>query len=134
MRLRTGGRPLPELSAIAAEAIDKHGALQKQTELVGLLAVVAATRPRTIWEIGLGSGGTLWALVQSCAPEEVVSIDLPGGPYGVDPVSPEELHELIGDVLVIQGDSQKVRIPSCHPDFLLIDGDHTEDGVRGDWE
>jgi hypothetical protein len=135
---------------VAIEAVEKYGALQKPTELAGLLAAAAAWRPRTVWEIGTAAGGTLWALAATLRsprgsglpPVAFVSIDLPGGPYSGGAVcSPETLAAMIARaggpesrLTVIHGDSRAVELPGEPPDFVLIDGDHSETGVRADWE
>jgi predicted O-methyltransferase YrrM len=131
---------------IADDAIDVHGAMQKRTELAAFLCLLHShfdERYPTIWEIGTATGGTLWALASvfgegSC----YVSIDLPGGPHGGAQCLPDAaLHDLIrdagaSDFQVVRGNSLTVGISRLgpRPDLLLIDGDHSERGVRRDWE
>jgi len=122
--------------------------LQSRTELEALLAEVARLRPATVAEIGTASGGTLFMLTRAAADDAtLVSIDLPGGAFGGgyllwraplyrsfarpgqrvhllrrdshDPSTLEALQEVLGD--------RKV-------DFLFIDGDHTYEGVKQDFE
>jgi len=82
-----------------------------------------------VWEVGTAAGGTLWALAQVCPLTEIVSIDLVNG------VEEEKrLRELIPGVELVRGDSRTVLLPRRRPDFVLIDADHTYDGVRADWE
>ena len=122
--------------------------LQSRMELEGLLGEVARLRPSTVVEIGTASGGTLFMLARVASTDAtIVSIDLPGGAFGGgyllwraplyrsfarpgqrvhllrrdshDPSTLEALQEVLGD--------RKV-------DFLFIDGDHTYEGVKQDFE
>ena len=102
-------------------------------------------RPARVLEIGTWHGGTasLWC---ELAMERVVSIDLPGGPYGGSDVKhPEErnakLREWYGERFVgILGDSHSSAVKEAAEaalggaaDVLFIDADHTYAGVAGDY-
>ena len=101
--------------------------LGEQAALEGLLSRL---RPRLAIEIGTAEGGSLRCLARHC--EEVHSFDLEHG---------EELEELPG-VELHSGDSH-VLLPAAlakleregrNVDFVLVDGDHTAEGVRRDME
>jgi len=141
----------PEMTAraedLAREAV-AHGALQKVTELAPLIAVVAARQPRTIVEIGTSKGGTFYTWCQVAAPDALlVSIDLPGGRYGEGyeesdiprlrsfAQAGQEVRFVRADSHLESTRSQLEEILAGHEvDFLMIDGDHTYDGVRRDFE
>jgi predicted O-methyltransferase YrrM len=139
-----------KLVEIAGRAVHVYGAMQKPTELAGLLAVAAAWRPRVVWEIGTATGGTLWALAKTLRSPRgtglpavrFVSIDVPGGAFsGGATRDPDELVALItaaggpeSRLAIIHGDSRTVELPDEQPDFVLVDGDHSAEGVRADWE
>jgi predicted O-methyltransferase YrrM len=133
---------------LAREAV-RRGAVQKVPELERLVALVRERRPRTVVEIGTDKGGTLFAWCQLASPEALlVSIDLPKGLFGGgyswrdarrfrkfftqpdqrlyalrrDSHDPKTLQRLEG---ILAGGAI---------DFLMIDGDHTYDGVKRDWE
>ena len=128
---------------------------QKRDEITGLLGLVERMRPATVVEIGTATGGTLFMLTQ-VAPDDatIVSVDLPGGRLGgatsgmrhdyppwrtrlyegfaregqivralransQDPATVDDVRRLLGDRTI---------------DFLFIDGDHSYDGVRRDFE
>ncbi len=122
------------------------GAIQKRSELAAFLAVVLERPPQTVVEIGLGGGGMLWALCQAAAPDAtIVSIDLPGGPYGghiSETVVHDRLRAYAGEnqtIHFIQASSfdpltvETVRSLVRSVDLLFIDGDHTYDGVAADY-
>lgn len=122
--------------------------IQFEDEIVALMDRVRELNPKVVLEIGTHWGGTLlfWAHV---AAEDalIISCDLPGGDFGggysearvplyrgfalkgqtmelvrADSHSPDTLakiHSILGDRSV---------------DFLLIDGDHTYEGVKADFE
>jgi predicted O-methyltransferase YrrM len=129
---------------VARGAIDR-GALQKLAEFAPLLALIAQRRSATLVEIGSAWGGTLWAWCQVADDEaSIVSIDLPGGPFGPADSKPdgwESFARASQHVEVILGNSHaaETRARAEHAtdgaiDFLFIDGDHTYDGVRSDFE
>jgi predicted O-methyltransferase YrrM len=123
---------------------------QIRSEIGVLLALLAADPPRTVLEIGTARGGTLFLLSRVAAEDAtLISVDLPySGPCG-NAGYPPAVASLFasfardGQVIeLIQGDSHddgtRARIDwilGGRPlDFLLIDGDHTEPGVRRDFE
>ena len=122
--------------------------IQNLAELRALAAVVKDHAPRRILEIGTARGGTLFLLCRLAAPgAHIVSIDLPGGWFGGGyPFWKKSLYRRFarpGQRLDL------LRADSHHPatvrrvadlldgeqfDFVLIDGDHTYEGVKRDFE
>jgi cephalosporin hydroxylase len=128
---------------------------QKKAEIVSLLRLLEQSPPKRIVEVGTATGGTLFMLTQVAAPDAtIVSVDLPGGRLGGASSSvrnryPEWRSRLYGgfgrdkqSVHVIRADSHDVstvedvrrRLPGGRVDFLFIDGDHSYEGVRRDFE
>lgn len=122
--------------------------IQMEEEIVALMDEIRALQPKVILEIGTHWGGTLhfWTRV---APDDatIISADLPGGKFGggysawkaplyrsfarakqslhllrVDSHAPETLAAI------------KALLGERKVDFLFIDGDHTYEGVKQDWE
>ena len=122
--------------------------IQIEEELVSLVQDVKRLDPRTVVEIGTSMGGTLYLWTRLARPDAViVSIDLPGGQFGggYSPLrtaiyrrfarESQELH-------LVRADSHdnstlehlKSLLGGGSIDFLFIDGAHTYEGVKRDWE
>jgi predicted O-methyltransferase YrrM len=147
VRVRATPRRAYRSVRITRKAVVGLGAVQKHSELAPFLTLVLKMQPRSVLEIGRGNGGTLWALCQAAADDaRIVSLDLPEGPYGGRAATPEVLSSLEKyarsrqELLLIQGDSrdpatlEAVRQQVGSLDLLFIDGDHTYQGVRSDFD
>jgi predicted O-methyltransferase YrrM len=133
---------------LARIAIEEREAIQKPSEFSALLEVVAGDPPQRLLEIGTYAGGTLWAFSQLARPDAIiVSVDLPGGRFGGG-YSPEQRRRFEN---FCRWEQRVVALPldSHDPatvrevqdalggralDFLFIDGDHTYQGVKRDFE
>ncbi len=121
---------------------------QRREEIRRLLSVLADRRPVVIVEIGTASGGSLFLFTRIAAQDAtIVSIDLPAskdnGGYRLWRAPLYRSFALPGqDIHLIKGNSHEAdtRQKLVHIldgrkiDFLFIDGDHTYDGVRKDFE
>lgn len=122
--------------------------MQVRSELLEFADVVQQLRPRAFLEIGTRNGGTFFVLCRLADPSAtVISLDLPGGDFGggytVFQIPVLRRMKMPGQRLsLIRDDSHKepARVRVTHAlsqsplDLLLIDGDHTYDGVRRDFE
>lgn len=119
----------------AHAAITGHGALQKPDELAEFLAVLDAARPRVVVEIGCDAGGTLWAWQQLLSTPRVIGISLPLGPFAT-----ARALDTTAEVLTVDSHHPSTvaalweMLGRRHTDVLFIDGDHSYQGVRSDWE
>jgi cephalosporin hydroxylase len=121
---------------------------QIRSELVRMLEVVQKARPRTIVEIGTANGGTLFLFC--CVAEDdgtLISLDLPGGRFGGGysawrvPLY-QDFARKRQKIHLLRGDSHSDEtlkglmsiLAGRQVDFLFIDGDHTCEGVRRDFE
>jgi cephalosporin hydroxylase len=103
---------------------------------------MAPRAPKTILEIGTAGGGTLYLFTTVFKPDLIISVDLPGGPFGGGYSEQRmALYESFGNVKLIRDDSHKPEtylkvkelLAGKQLDMLFIDGDHTYDGVKEDF-
>lgn len=134
-------------SDIIQEAYIRFPPLQIQWELIELLHILEELQPKVICEIGLGNAGTFYVLSKYFPKAKLISIDILKwvDPQG-DKVDNSHLGPLIKtfaeDVTLIAGDSHapntinrlKEILNGETIDFLLIDGDHSYDSVKADFE
>jgi predicted O-methyltransferase YrrM len=153
-RLRVAGERAPDLDALVdiPFSLAPFGVElpcgQVRAEILGLLEAVAAERPRRLLEIGTAGGGTLFMLALAAdRAATIVSVDLPQGEFGGGyPVWKIPLYRgfvrRTQRLHLIRGDSHapetlartRAALRGEALDFLLIDGDHTYDGVRRDYQ
>lgn len=122
--------------------------IQIRDEIAELLDILSKRKPKVILEIGTANGGTLF-LFSRVASEEatLISVDLPGGKFGGGyPEWKIPLYKAFAlptqDIHLIRADSHdsktleivKKILNGRKVDFLFIDGDHTYEGVRVDFE
>jgi predicted O-methyltransferase YrrM len=108
--------------------------------------IVSSARPKAVLEIGTLRGGTLFVLCKLSDPSAtIISVDLPGGPYGGGynfiqaslyrrfRNSQQSVHLLRANSH-LESTKDAVRQISPQLDLLFIDGDHTHAGVKRDFE
>jgi len=115
---------------------------QLREEIRGLAKTAAAEKPETVLEIGTLRGGTfyVWSRHLDTA-EHLVSLDLPGRDLKqrrdelLDEFAPSK------EVDVVRGNShdeetfdEVAETLEDEVDFLFVDGDHTYEGVKDDFE
>jgi len=117
------------------------------TELKQLLKLVAEMKPSAIVEIGTCRGGTLYLWCQFARSDaSIISVDLPYGQFGggypewripfykTFAQPRQKLHLIRDDSHKPEIIDQVKQILDGHKiDFLFIDGDHTYDGVKADF-
>lgn len=123
-------------------------AVQVPSELCALGKILQSLRPKCAIEIGTYRGGTLYFLTRLADPRAtIISIDLPGGGFGGGYGSRrawlyrrmarpgQRIHTLRGDSHSGAMVERARRVLRHEPlDYLFIDGDHTYDGVKRDFE
>ncbi|HCU80056.1 MAG TPA: hypothetical protein DGN60_02690 [Chloroflexi bacterium] len=128
-----------------AEIAVFKGAFQKVSELAPLIRILRRRRLRTVVEIGTFKGGTMWLWCQIAKDDaNIVSIDLkPKNSmekridkylYGLA-VQSQQISLVRGDSGNVQTKDQLVnKLGLSKIDFLFIDGDHSYQGVKRDFE
>ena len=122
-------------------ATGRVAASQKADEILGFLDRVEALGPRRVCEIGTSAAGTLYLLSRVAAADAVlVSVDLETPPHLA--AARRRLGRPGQRVVSIAGDShspatlERVRgeLGGEALDVLFLDGDHSYEGVRRDFE
>lgn len=126
----------------------KIPALQVKEEIAGFMDWVRPRSPKVVLEIGTARGGTLFLLTRCSAPDaRIVTVDYPQGPFGGGyPGYMAPFLRAIGrdsqSIGLVSGDSHAPRtldevkclLGGRAVDLLFIDGDHSYDGVKKDFE
>jgi len=122
--------------------------MQVPGELCALIEMVAGRKPKVVVEIGTARGGTLSLLCRYAASDAVIiSVDLPYGRNGGGyPRWKEKMYRRFAQkdqtLHLLRADShdpatlEEVRalLPDLQVEFLLIDADHSYDGVKTDYD
>jgi predicted O-methyltransferase YrrM len=120
--------------------------VQVKEEIVKLLRLLEKIKPKVVFEIGTFFGGTLYLFCKTCGPETVIiSVDFPGNRY-VYPKWKIDLYKRFKknnqEVHLIRADSHDLKtfekiknlLGDRKIDFCFIDGDHSYEGVKSDFE
>ena len=120
---------------------------QVKYEITKLLEILKDLNPKIILEIGTAGGGTLYLFTRIIDPEAtIISVDLPGGSFGggysewKTPLY-QSFTKNGQKIKLLRADSHnpktfklvKTVLAEKKLDFLFIDGDHTYDGVKRDF-
>ena len=117
------------------------GSVQVPSELAAFGNIIAAAPPERAMEVGTYKGGTLFFLARLASPRAtLISVDLPYRPARAKAL--KCLRRRGQRLEVLQGDSHspdilahvKGVLAGRALDYLFIDGDHSYNGVKRDFE
>jgi predicted O-methyltransferase YrrM len=121
---------------------------QFRGELIELANEIDTLKPKVSVEIGTANGGTLFMATRLAAEDaKLISIDLPGGKYGggypswKTPIY-NSFRKPKQTLTLLRGDSHQVsmfdelkrNLNGEEIDYPFIDGDHSYEGVKKDFE
>lgn len=112
---------------------------QDQEEIVSLLELLRERAPRSVLEIGTATGGTLYLFARVAAADATlvtVDIDQKCNPQLLRSFArkAQRLHSILGDSTAGGTVAAVHALLPQGVDFLFLDGDHSYEGVRSDFD
>jgi predicted O-methyltransferase YrrM len=138
---RTNGEIIDMAIDFKTKGLYRVDSVQMRDEILSLADAVKSINPKTILEIGTCNGGTLF-IWSNIATDCVITCDLNRSKVRDDLYRQFPPSGSGCKVISLAGDSHddsfldkvKEKLGEAQVDFLFIDGDHTEAGVRQDYE
>lgn len=130
-----------DYAAVADQALKLYQPIQEREELIGAMKFLADRKIQRVLELGIFRGGSMFCWHAVAAEDaDFVGVDTPGTPPSVEQNMASWMRPGQKSLLILDDTKSGETVTRAlnflggRIDFLFIDADHSEAGVRGDFD